>query len=127
MTMGSTCYGIHGTNNDWSIGRNSTHGCVRLYNDDMRALFDRTRTGTRVRLVYQPVKLGRRNGTLYVEAHRDEYDRAPDAPSATLVQIIVLEALGVVDASTVDEEQVRRVIREARGVPVPVGKLRASE
>jgi hypothetical protein len=43
------------------------------------------------------------------------------------VQIIVLEALGVVDASTVDEEQVRRVIREARGVPVPVGKLRASE
>jgi L,D-transpeptidase ErfK/SrfK len=123
LTLGTSSYGIHGTNNVWSIGRNATHGCVRLYNDDMRALFDRTRTGTRVRLVYQPVKLGQRNGVLYVEAHRDEYDRAPDAPSATLVQLIVLETLGVIDGSTVDQERVRRVIQEARGVPVPIGRL----
>ncbi len=127
LTIGTTSYGIHGTNNVWSIGRNSTHGCVRLYNDDMRALFDRTKSGTRVRLVYQPVKLGQRNGVLYVEAHRDEYDRAPDAPSATLVQLIVLEALGVVDTRSVDEERVRRVIREARGAPVPVGRLSLRE
>lgn len=123
LTIGTTSYGIHGTNNVWSIGRNSTHGCVRLYNDDMRALFDRIKTGTRVRIVYQPVKLGQRNGSLYVEAHRDEYDLAPDAPSATLVQLIVLEALGVVDTQSIDEERVRRVIRETRGAPVPVGRL----
>jgi len=125
LTLGTSSYGIHGTNNVWSIGRNATHGCVRLYNDDMRALFARTKSGTRVRLVYQPVKLGQRNGVLYVEAHRDEYDRAPDAPSATLVQLIVLETLGVIEAGSVDEERVRRVIQEARGVPVPVGKLKA--
>ena len=127
LTIGTSSYGIHGTNNVWSIGRISTHGCVRLYNDDMRALFDRTRVGTGVRIVYQPVKLGQRNGGLYVEAHRDEYDMAPDAPSATLVQLIVLDALGVVDGRSIDEEQVRRVIREARGAPVLVGKLRTSE
>ena len=126
LTLGSSSYGIHGTNNVWSIGRNATHGCVRLYNDDMRALFDRTRTGTRGRLVYQPVKLGQRNGVLYVEAHRDEYDRAPDAPSATLVQLIVLETLGVVAGGTVDQERVRRVILEARGAPVPIGRLEAN-
>jgi hypothetical protein len=63
---------------------------------------------------------------LYVESHRDEYDRAPDAPSATLVQLIVLETLGIVDGGSVDEERVRRVIQEARGAPVPVGKLRPS-
>jgi L,D-transpeptidase ErfK/SrfK len=126
LTLGTSSYGIHGTNNVWSIGRNATHGCVRLYNDDMRALFDRTRSGTRVRLVYQPVKLGQRNGVLYVEAHRDEYDRAPDAPSATLVQLIVLETLGVVDGSTIDQERVRRVIQEARGAPVPIGRLKVS-
>ena len=127
LTLGTSSYGIHGTNNVWSIGRIATHGCVRLYNDDMRALYDRTRTGTRVRLVYQPVKLGQRNGVLYVESHRDEYDMTPDAPSATLVQLIVLETLGVIDGNTVDEERVRRVIQEARGAPVPVGKLKASQ
>ena len=127
LTIGTSSYGIHGTNNVWSIGRNSTHGCVRLYNDDMRALFDRTKTGTRVRLVYQPIKLGQRDGVLYVESHRDEYDRAPDAPSATLVQLIVLETLGVVDTKSVDEELVRRVIQEARGAPIPIGSLRMGE
>lgn len=126
LTLGTSSYGIHGTNNVWSIGRIATHGCVRLYNDDMRALFDRTRTGTRVRLLYQPVKLGQRNGVLYVEAHRDEYDRAPDAPSATLVQLIVLEQLGVIDGGSVDQERVRRVIQEARGAPVPIGRLEPS-
>jgi L,D-transpeptidase ErfK/SrfK len=126
LTLGASSYGIHGTNNVWSIGRNATHGCVRLYNDDMRALFDRTRSGTRVRIVYQPVKLGWRGGMLYLEVHRDEYDRTPDAPSATLVHLIVLETLGVIEPGSVDQEQVRRVIQEARGAPVPIGRLRTS-
>ena len=126
LTLGTSSYGIHGTNNVWSIGRNATHGCVRLYNDDMRALFDRTKPGTRVRLVYQPVKLGYRNGMLYIEVHRDEYDRAPDAPSATLVHLIVLETLGVIEPGSIDEERVRGVLQEARGVPVPVGRHKAS-
>ena len=123
LTIGTTSYGIHGTNNVWSIGRISTHGCIRLYNDDMRALFDRTAIGSRLRLVYQPVKLGQRDGDLYLEAHRDEYDLAPDAPSATLVELIVLDALGVVDGRSIDHEQVRRVIQEARGEPVHIGRL----
>jgi L,D-transpeptidase ErfK/SrfK len=127
LTLGTSSYGIHGTNNVWSIGRIATHGCVRLYNDDMRALFERTEPGTRVRIVYQPVKLGQRNGVLYVEAHRDEYDLAPDAPSATLVQLIVLETLGVVDGASIDPDRVRRIILEARGAPVPIGRLKARD
>ncbi len=127
MTLGNTSYGIHGTNNVWSIGRVATHGCVRLYNDDMRALFDRTRAGTKVRIVYQAVKLGQRNGELYVESHPDEYDMAFDAPSAALVQLIVLDALGVVDGRSIDTDEVRRVIAEARGTPVRIGRLRERE
>lgn len=127
LTIGSSSYGIHGTNNVWSIGRIATHGCIRLYNDDMRALFDRTNLGTRIRLVYQPVKLGQRDGELYLEAHRDEYDLAPDAPQATLVELIVLDALGVVDGSSIDHDLVRRVIQEARGAPVRIGRLKPVE
>jgi L,D-transpeptidase ErfK/SrfK len=127
LTLGTSSYGIHGTNNVWSIGRISTHGCVRLYNDDMRALFERTKSGTRVRIVYQAVKLGQRNGELYVEAHPDEYDMAFDAPAAALVQLIVLDALGVVDGRSIDQDEVRRVIGEARGAPVRIGRLKRLE
>ena len=127
LTLGHSSYGIHGTNNVWSIGRLSTHGCIRLYNEDMRALYERTKVGARVRIVYQPVKLGIRRGVLYLEAHPDAYGLAPDVVSATLVELIALDALGVVDGLSIDEDRVRRIISEARGAPVPIGRLKTDE
>lgn len=123
LTLGSSSYGIHGTNNLWSIGRQATHGCVRLYNSDMRTLYDRIPTGTKVRIIYQRVKLGQRDGLLFLEAHPDPYDKDPDPLPATLARLIALEVTGVVDGSTVDEPTIRQVVSEARGVPVRVGRL----
>lgn len=123
LTLGNTTYGIHGTNNLWSIGREATHGCVRLYNDDMRALFDRIPEGTQVRIVYQRVKIGARDGSVFVEAHRDFYDRDFDPLPATLARLVALDALGLVDGGSVRESEVRRVITESRGIPVRVGRL----
>lgn len=123
LTLGATSYGIHGTNNLWSIGREATHGCVRLYNDDMRALFDRIPIGTRVRIIYQRVKLGHRDGSVFVEAHPDPYDKDFDPLPSTLARLVALDALGIVDGGSVSESEVRRTVQEARGVPVRVGRL----
>ncbi len=124
LTIGHSSYGIHGTNNIWSIGRLATHGCIRLYNDAMRTLYARTPIGTRITLVYQPVKIGRRGDVVYLEVHPDVYGRLPHALQSTLVKLSVLDVLGVVDGSSIDEETVTRVISEARGVPVPIGRTR---
>jgi lipoprotein-anchoring transpeptidase ErfK/SrfK len=43
-----TAYGIHGTNEPWVIGTKASHGCIRLYNDDILDLFPRVRLGTLV-------------------------------------------------------------------------------
>lgn len=118
MTIGSTSYGIHGTNNPWSIGREATHGCIRLYNDEIARLFARTKERTAVRLVYQTVKVGQRDGTIYVEAHPDLYGREPDRLALAYQR---LYALGVADL--VDPLLVRRAVEESRGIPVPVGTL----
>lgn len=118
MTIGGTSYGIHGTNNRWSIGRQATHGCIRLYNDEMERLFARTPVGTRVTLVYQPVKLGRRGSTLYVEAHPDLYARAPDRAQRAADRLI---GLGL--WPWVEKDRLERAIREARGFPVAIGEL----
>jgi len=42
-----TLYRIHGTNEDWSIGRAVSSGCVRLLNQDIVDLYDRVPNGTR--------------------------------------------------------------------------------
>jgi lipoprotein-anchoring transpeptidase ErfK/SrfK len=43
-----TLYRIHGTNEPWTIGTNVSSGCIRLTNDDVTDLYNRTRVGTKV-------------------------------------------------------------------------------
>ena len=45
---GCTTAGFHGTPHRWTIGHAVSHGCVRLFDEDVRDLFDRVRTGTPV-------------------------------------------------------------------------------
>lgn len=43
-------YGIHGTNQPWSIGRFASHGCIRMRNQDVEELFEWVPVGTPVRI-----------------------------------------------------------------------------
>ena len=121
MTIGTSSYGIHGTNIRWSIGRKATHGCVRLYEDDMQRLFERTPSGTRLRIVYQPYKWGAAGDAIYLEAHPDPYGRIPDPLAEAFA---VPRALGLLDV--IDLDQVARIVGEARGAPQRVGTLPAT-
>jgi L,D-transpeptidase ErfK/SrfK len=116
MTIGTTSYGIHGTNNPWSIGRQATHGCIRLYADEMRRLFDRVPSGARIAIVYQPYKWGRDGDTILLEAHPDPYARFARPLDEALALPRELGLLGDLDLVRVTE-----VLVEARGTPEPVG------
>jgi len=50
LGLSQKSFGIHGTNEPWSIGRNSSHGCIRMRNRDVEDLFERVRAGDRVEL-----------------------------------------------------------------------------
>jgi L,D-transpeptidase ErfK/SrfK len=116
MSIGTTSYGIHGTNNPWSIGRQATHGCVRLYADEMRRLFDATPSGTPLQIVYQPYKWGRDGDAILLEAHPDPYARV----ARPLDDVLALaRELGIAD--TVDPVRVTKVLLAARGTPERVG------
>jgi L,D-transpeptidase ErfK/SrfK len=117
ITIGRTSYGIHGTNVRWSIGREATHGCLRLYEDDIQRLFERVREGTRIQIVYQTAKWGRDGAHLMLEVHPDLYGLKRDR----LTALDVPRALGLL--GSLDLDQVLRALDEARGEPVPVGRL----
>jgi len=70
-------YGIHGTNVPWGVGMEVSHGCIRLYPEDIERLFHKTKVGTPGAIVYQPIKFGFRNDALYVEVHSDLYGKYP--------------------------------------------------
>lgn len=49
MTLsGGGQYAIHGTNNEGSIGKFVSHGCIRMHNADIEDLYNRVSVGTRV-------------------------------------------------------------------------------
>ena len=48
LYLGSTEYRIHGTNEDWSIGRAVSSGCIRMLNEDVEDLYNRVSIGARV-------------------------------------------------------------------------------
>jgi L,D-transpeptidase ErfK/SrfK len=70
-------YGIHGTNVPWGVGMEVSHGCIRLYPEDIERLFHKTQVGTPGAIVYQPIKFGWRGDALYVEVHSDLYGKYP--------------------------------------------------
>lgn len=63
---------IHGTNKPWGVGRRVSHGCIRLYPKDIPKLFAMVSWGTPVDIVRQPVKIGIRDGRVFVEVHRSD-------------------------------------------------------
>lgn len=48
LYLGATLYRIHGTNEPWRIGSAVSSGCIRLSNNDIIDLYNRTRIGAKV-------------------------------------------------------------------------------
>lgn len=72
LYLGWPAYLIHGTAEgakEWGIGRRVSRGCIRMYPEAIEWLFNRVPIGTQVRTVHEMVKLGRRDGDLYMEVN----------------------------------------------------------
>ncbi len=114
MRLSRTTYGIHGTNNPWAIGRRVTHGCIRLYPEDIAFLYPRVPKGTPVQVIYQHAKVGVRDGRAYFQIYRD--GRATDNElMADLIRQITKRGLAV------DLRQLRSLLPELPdGVMIPL-------
>ncbi|MBF0566263.1 MAG: L,D-transpeptidase family protein [Nitrospirae bacterium] len=64
-------YGIHGTDRPLAVGRKASSGCIRLYPEDISDLFKYVKVGTPVRIVYEPVKVTKYLGKVYIEVYND--------------------------------------------------------
>jgi L,D-transpeptidase ErfK/SrfK len=122
MTLSLPGYLIHGTNKPAGVGMRSSHGCIRLYPEDIEALFPRVARGTVVRLVNQPVLAGWRDGQLYLEVHpplaEEQHDLVAEADAALGR---ALERAGAAAAAvTIDRAAIEKIVAEQRGIPLPV-------
>jgi len=110
-------YGIHGTNFPWAIGRLVTHGCIRLYPEDIEKLFSLISLKTPVEMIYEPVKIGFRQGRIFSEVHPDIYGKVSD-----LVEYGLAKVRGKRWEDRVDLDLFSLSLREAKGLPVDITK-----
>lgn len=108
-------YGLHGSNMPWGVGMQVSHGCIRLYNEDIAILFRDVRVGTPGEFLYQPVKIGSRDGEIYVEVHPDIYALRGNLEDEAN-QILARKGW----SGRVDRGRLQRALRDQTGLPTAI-------
>lgn len=112
-------YFLHGTNKDLGVGMRISHGCIRLYPEDIEELVRRITRGTDVVVVNQPVKVGWHQGQLYLEVHEPLAEQRDEWDALAAAKRLVDQALQT-RAVTIDEGKLATVVQLAQGVPVRI-------
>jgi len=92
-----------------------SHGCIRLYPEDIERLFAVVPSGAPGEIVYEPVKIGARDGDVFVEAHPDIYEIGYDYMTAAKELLRAKGWENVVDWGLLTE-----ALQERHGVPTRI-------
>jgi L,D-transpeptidase ErfK/SrfK len=121
LAAGHGEYMLHGTNNPTAVGMSVTHGCIRMYPEDVAALFALIPVGTKVRLVNQPVKVAWVDGQLFLEAHPPvDAEGQSIEPDLQVLSQLLDQALGT-DSAAIHWDLARATLQAASGIPTVVG------
>ncbi len=143
MRLGIPGYLIHGTNKPAGVGMRVSHGCVRMFPEDIEFLFGHVRVDTPVRIINEPVKIGWDGESLVAEVHpllesppppvEESHVEALDADLESAARIApgkdpltqVTERFIVATAERsgqLDWDRVERVVTRSDGIPETVGQ-----
>ena len=122
-------YLIHGTNKPYGVGMKVSHGCIRMYPEDVESLFDLVEVGTKVNIINEPIKVGWHNNNLYIEVHQlpayasekntlENKDRRNLYPLATTM----VQKVAGVNITEVDWQVVFKSVIEAKGIPTKISE-----
>ncbi len=121
LAAGNGEYMLHGTNNPTAVGMAVTHGCIRMYPEDVAALFALVPVGTPVRLVNEPVKVAWIEGQLLLEAHPPvDAEGQSIEPDVQLLSQKLDQALGS-NIAAIHWDLARATLAAASGIPTLVG------
>ena len=124
-------YLIHGTNKPAGVGLRSSHGCIRLYPEDIEQFFNMVPLSTQVRVVNQPFLFGWREGQLYMQPYDVLEDDTRDWTKAQKKLLTASLAARLQQQLKSHHEQVdwslvSSLTQQPRGVPVPITASDAS-
>ena len=120
-------YLIHGTNTPYGVGMRVSHGCVRLYPENIEILYTLVDIGEKVMIINEPYQFGQRDGRLYFEAHMPLKDDAVPAEERLVYLLdMQVDATGQPLNSHL-RDHVETLAADPHGIPVSVVQYDAAE
>ena len=119
LRLSNTSYGIHGTHMPLGVGRRVSHGCIRLYPEDIVKLASSVKIGTPVRILKQTVKFGFNEGSIYVEVE-EPLKKASEKKSMLKYAVDNLRKQNLL--GRIDMNALQKAINDPRGFPVKISK-----
>lgn len=116
LKLGIPGYLIHGTNQPYGVGMRVSHGCVRLYPENIELLYSLIDIGEEVRIINEPYLAGRANGDLYFESHQPLEDDA--VSPATHLQNVFASHTELSGISA--QNAARTIAADVKGVPIRI-------
>ena len=127
MRLTASGYLIHGTNRPVGIGMQVTHGCIRMYPEDIEWLYPQVPVNTPVTIMNQPYKFGWFGNDLYLEVHPPLEDDQGTRDREMTVLMEQYVRLTRERPAQVDWQAVEEAYRRRDGIPVRVGSGLAAE
>jgi L,D-transpeptidase ErfK/SrfK len=113
-------YLIHGTNRPAGVGMQVTHGCIRMFPEDIAEFYKLVPVNTPVLMIDQPYKMGWQGSELYIEVHTPlQGESSTDAHSLTNITRLLVSATQD-RAIAIDWARAEKAFIRATGVPEPV-------
>ncbi len=122
LRLGIPGYLIHGTDKEYGIGMQVTHGCVRLYPEDIEALYSMVPLGTAVHIVNQPIKVGHLDGALYIESHPPLDELAALDESQQALSLLEVAASAERWETEIIPSAIRLALDQANGIPLRISR-----
>jgi len=113
MKFSYTSYSIHGTHMPWGVGRLISHGCIRCYPEHIALLYPQVNLGTKVEIIYEPIKFGKKHGRIFVEIHPDVYNRISDFKQYAAEKLSSCQL-----SDLIDQSRYEMAVLQQNGMPV---------
>jgi L,D-transpeptidase ErfK/SrfK len=122
LRLGLPGYLMHGTNKPYGLGMRVTHGCIRLYPEDIARLYEQVPLKTPVYILNDPVKLGWLADTLFIEIHpplEEDSEARQDLLRYTLERIYTEREKR---PFIVDGEALKKAVEMQSGIPTAISR-----
>lgn len=122
LRLGVPGYLIHSTNKPYGVGMRVSHGCIRMYPEDIKKLFPQIDTGTPVYIVNQSIKVGWSDNILYIEVYPDLEGNETSYEERLSLALRLIQKANDAKLPVLNGKTLKQALKSSNGIPVAIYK-----